>query len=154
MGLEGDRCLQGITIFVVETSLTRSENNSSNQCRETTRHMDDTRSRKIDASHIAKVTVVIESRQKAVGAPHGVCYDRVHKTSQEDRVAQIRRHLASFGDSTSDDRGASGGESKLKEETRPSVEVTESKVTVPNKGRANVVGSAVRKSVTDSVEPN
>ncbi len=152
MGLEGDGCLKGVTIFVIKTSLARSEDNGSNQCRETTRHMDDTGSRKVDASHVTKVAVIIESGKETVGAPHRVRYYWVHKTRQEDRVAEIGRHLASFGDSTSNDSSGSRGESELKEEINPCIKISESKVTVTNKGRANLVGSAVRKTVTDGVE--
>ncbi len=154
VGLEGDGCLQWVTIFVIEASLTGSEHNRRNESGDTTRHVHDTGSGKVDDTDIAEQAFVVKSGKETIRAPHRVHDDGIYKAGQEDRVAQVSRHLASFGNRTGDDRGGSGRERKLEEETNPGIEFTETKVAVTNKGAANAVGSTVGKTVSDRVETN
>ena len=154
MGGEGGGGFEGVAILVVEAALTGTKDDSSDKGGGSSSHVHDTGSGKVNISYTTE-GVVTEGGQETVGTPDGTDNDRVDETSKEDGVAEVGRHLTTFGNCTGDDGGSSGGEGELEE---PSDEVTSRlEVTAEETGSSNEVlfsggVGVIGEGVTDGPE--
>jgi hypothetical protein len=95
-----------------------------------------------------------EGGEETVAGPDGVDDNGVDESGKEEGVAQVSRHLTTFGNSSGHNGGGSGGESKLEEESSVVIKVLETKVTVSNKSLLGHIVSTVGESEANSVETN
>lgn len=151
MAGESDGLFEGVAVLVVESALAGSEDDGSNEGGQTTSHVDNTGSGKVNVSNSTE-GVVTEGSQETVARPDGTDDDGVDKGGKEARVAQVGSHLTTLGNGTGDNGGCSGGESELEEETSVVVELTEEEVAVTNEGTVRGVISTVGKTISQSPE--
>jgi len=155
VGWECGRSFEGISIFIIETSTAGTKNDGSNKGSGSTSHVDNTGSGKIDHTDIAEgIFFGKEGAEESIAAPDTVHNHGVDESSKEDRVAQVGLHLATLGDSSSDNGGCSGSEGELEEPRVVILEVNEEKVGVSNKGLAGFRVSSVGKGETNGEEAN
>jgi hypothetical protein len=74
--------LQPSTVLGIKAATSRSQNYGRKECRGTTRHVDDTSSRKIDNAR-SKQGIIIGGTQKSIRTPNGMCYYGIDKTRQQ-----------------------------------------------------------------------
>ena len=154
VSLESVRGLEGISILVVESSLTGSKDNGSDKSGSSSSQVDDTRSGKVDNTNITP-GVGTEGGQPSIGTPDGVDNNGVDKSSEEDRVAKVGLHLATFGDGSGDNSGGGGGESKLEEPSdvvTTRSEIANEEVVVSNEGSVTRGSRVVGKGETNGPE--
>ena len=143
----------GVTLSI-ETTDTGSNSDGTDKSGNTTSHVDDTRSSKVNDTKVldglGDNRTVVEGRHPAVDIPDPVGDDGVDETSEEERVEEVGKEGGTLGDGTGDNGGSSGSEGPLEE---PNVESVVSKAVSEEVGASNetvgVVASTVGKSVTE-----
>lgn len=62
------------------------------------------------------MSLAVESREESIAVPNGMYDCRVYKSSEEEGVAKVCRHLASFSHGSGNNGSSSSSKSKLEEE--------------------------------------
>lgn len=153
VGLEISRGLQRVSILIVETSTARSKDDGGNQSCYSSSHVDNTRSCEINDTNVTE-SITAEGSEESIATPDGVDNHWINKSGEEKRVAQVSGHLASLGNSSSNNGGSCGGKGELEEPSMVGGKVNKEKVGVSNEGLVRVVITTVSKGETDSEETN
>ena len=149
---EGLWFLQLHSTIVVEATLPGTEDLGGDECSDSAGHVDDATSGKVDHANAKERAGVVGTEKTSVG-PDGMHDDRIHKARQHHRVAQIRRHLTTLGQRTSDDRGRCRSKSELEQPKHVVIDAHEEEVGISDKcSLPAFIGSAVCECVADGVE--
>jgi hypothetical protein len=144
--------IQRVSIVVIKSTKSRSKNNSGDQGRNSSGHMDGTRSSQINRTRSPE-WISRSIGQESVGGPKGVRNDWVGEADQKGRVQEIGGHFSSFGNGASDDGRESTGKGELKEPLLVlGTFVHEEKVGVSDKSLGTVVVATIRKSISAGPE--
>ena len=103
---------------VLEAADARSDDQRTDERRDTARHVHDARACKVDLpaqQRRAVARVHVEGRRPAVGVPHPVHDDGVDEAGDHGGVDQVGRQLGALGDGAGHDGRCGGGEDVLKE---------------------------------------
>ena len=149
---EGLWFLQFHSTIIVEATLPGAKNLGGDECGNSAGHVDDATTGKVDHAN-SKEWVDIPWAQEAIVGPDGMNDDRIHKARQHHRVAQIRCHLTTLGQRTSDDRGRCRSKGKLEQPKHVVIDAHQEEVGISDEGGLTTrLRSAVGECVADRVE--
>ena len=146
------RLLQFHSTFVEEAALPGTEDAGGDEGGDAASHVDHAASGKVDHANAEEGVGILGAQEARVG-PNSMDDDGIDKARQHHRVAEIRSHLATLGQRTSDDRGRRRGEGELEQPEHVVVYAHEEEVGVPNeRGLPAFEGSAVGEGIANGIE--
>ena len=152
MAGEGLRLGQLVAPLIVEATLPGAQNLGGDEGGDAASHVDHATSGEVNHADTKEGVGILGAQEARVG-PNGMDDDGIDKARQHHRVAEIRSHLATLGQRTSDDRGRRRGEGELEQPKHVVVYAHEEEVGVPNeRGLPAFEGSAVGEGIANGVE--
>jgi len=109
------RHFKGVSVLVVETSNTGSEDDSGNKSGGSSSHVDNSRSSEIDHTN-SRTGVIVKGRKESNTVPDSVYNTGVNESGKEEGVTKVGNHLTTFGNGSCHNSGSSDSESELEEE--------------------------------------
>mmetsp|Transcript_32137 Transcript_32137/g.54326 ORF Transcript_32137/g.54326 Transcript_32137/m.54326 type:complete len:201 (+) Transcript_32137:307-909(+) len=145
------RLFENISIIIMESSSSWTKYEGHDKSSNSTAHVH--RSTSCEVNHTRSPKRLLgECRKESIGTPESMGADRVDEPTQEDTVAKVRHHLATFSDSTGNDGREGTCKSEL-EEPELHVRVTSKKeACVANECflRASGIVSSVGKRISET----
>jgi hypothetical protein len=140
------------SLFVMEATTTGSQNHSRKERGGSPGHVHYAPAGKVHHSH-PKQRIFLIGAQESIRTPDGMCHYWIDESRQEQRIAEVRRHLATFGQGARHNGGGRRAKGVLEHPKGKVFHTHQTKVGGSNKS-IRIVAIAKCKGVSKRIKGN